>query len=211
MGLVQTYCTICAGPFEKPDIEEVHELMKLRGLNMQNFNADNLRDLDWLIDPVGIDLQERQHDLSGYKDCYEGGLEVCDQQNSDNENLKDDDEYASAYQFYSKSAHVYDYADGAPYGLIIHKSCQQILKDHLHYDVKFADVFGKICNLDSDIGDAVSEIDHTVMKFYAQQDFRFDQMISDNNIWLIQDPVTNKQNCSRIVKCWSPLVKNIQG
>ena len=207
MGFIQTYCTVCAGPFEIPDSEEVCEMMELKSLKMQNFQADLLHNLEWLLDPVGIDIQERHHDSFGYEDCYDGGLEKCNQMHSDSEHVNDSDESDSAYQFYSKSTAD---TDGAPYGLIIHKSCKQILKDYLDYEVKFADVFHKIRSYNYDIQDAISNLDHAEMQPYAQQLFEFAEMMSDNKAWLIQDPITNQQNRSRIINCWSPLVKGIQ-
>ena len=187
-------------------MSEVRELIALKNLKGHNLHDEDFAHLDWIVQPIGIDKNEKHYDLSGYADCLDYGLENESQEVSDS----DDEEEFDKGRFYTKSAFVHDFDDGFPYGIICHKRCKEILRNYLDYEIRFADVFPHIYNENFDIRDAVTEINHEDIKPYSNQFFEFEEMISDKKDWLIQDPVENERNRERIVRSWAPLVHRIK-
>ena len=91
------------------------------------------------------------------------------------------------------------------YGVVCHQKCYILLTRSLKYKLKFANICRKF---DTNYGFLLRPTSkYGIIKKYVDQDFDYEKVHDDNNTWLLQNPLTNNKNKSRILKMWKPLVK----
>jgi len=87
------------------------------------------------------------------------------------------------------------------YGLFVHTDCWKFVKNKYNIKLKYGDLFLKFKNKDNQI----LNLNYGEIKKYWSQDFKFDELILDNNNYMCLSPLKNKENANRIIKIISQL------
>jgi hypothetical protein len=85
-------------------------------------------------------------------------------------------------------------------GVFIHQDCWHFCKKNYNIELKYKDL--PVRYLDSDKNPPLYNIDYGEITKYLSQDFSYDGLYLDNNIYMLDSPLisTNKKNISRIKK-----------
>jgi hypothetical protein len=92
------------------------------------------------------------------------------------------------------------------HGIVCHQDCYNFIKKNLNYSIKFSDV----SRLLADNACHLKKV--TVYRpadKYIGQDYDYVNAVKDN-VWILFSPLKDKQNASRILEIWKPLVEKFK-
>lgn len=178
MGVWDEYCVICGGPLRNDYI---------KGEILHDF-GDN--------DEIEIEVDETNHKYDWLGKLYiitsEEHIVSANHSQYDQSGSFDigNTNYVIARPLWHSAI---KYGDG--YGYVCHKDCYHFIDNHFRHKLQFGD----LCR---------SEYKYSkygLMKKYMRQDFRFFTVNRDNP-WLIESPLYNNMNASRIISIWTKLI-----
>ncbi len=118
--------------------------------------------------------------------------------------LEDPDDYGQYDNF--KVSKIYWHKEDIDYGVMAHDDCIKLLETKLDYKLRFSDV----CRLVDDYMNLIkNKKTYGEVTKYIDQYFDFDKALS-NDRWILESPLSNKRNESRILKIWDKLVKKFK-
>lgn len=105
-----------------------------------------------------------------------------------------------SYEHISKYGGKYDIAnlEYDNYGVFVHTDCWKFVKKEYNINLKYGDLFIEKNNLKDYY--KVINIDYDKIEKYWGQDFKFNEIINDNNEYLCMSPLKNVDNAKRIKK-----------
>ncbi len=97
----------------------------------------------------------------------------------------------------------HEYLSGNKYGIVCHQDCYHLIETKLHHKIQFAN----ICRLLAELNCVLkSKSKYGLIKKYSfRQDFDWFNADKENS-WLLQSPLKNKDNATRILSTWKSLV-----
>lgn len=182
MGVWSDYCLICGGPFRN---------------TYDNEDGEEINDpkFEWLNYSYLITYDEKKIETR-LVDCGKG-------YNNDGAELE-----------YNVCPFLWDTKDNKRKkkkkltdvrAICCHRTCHNLLNQKLGYDLKFSDVFDKLCAGISVLKDTTLYGKMTEYSF--GQDF--EEKAYTNESWLLEDPFYNKENEKRIMDAWKSFLNKL--
>lgn len=187
MGIWDAHCLVCGGPlflYSAPNEEEEAELVS-------KYNRLKDAGIDWLEKLLLINNREEKV--------------------PDGEMLTDaGGEYLGGDTVYAISSSDFGDVEDGEYGIVMHKSCFECIKKHLHHEIRFADV---AYHLDENDSILANQRHYPVAKKYFEQQASILE-VDDKDEYIYSDPMGDsespKKNRNLIIKAWKPLVKRFK-
>jgi hypothetical protein len=201
MGVWEEFCIICAGPLRyKTDFAiEIYEKDEEERDKLKTISKKLKPQCKWLNKLYIISNNETIIKTTGNKYTDYGSFVV----------RKNTEYLVTPFSWHTnpnklniiKNAKLID--GHMPYGIVCHQECYNFLQKRLNYKLQFADVSRLIANDNCHLNK---------IKLYAPGDKHIKQWYDYAeafrlNIWVLLSPFKDKQNSSRLLKIWSPLVK----
>ena len=182
------YCNICGGPIHNKFLKgrEVYN-----PINGDTYMVDNTKtEYNWLFNIILLSSTGKIIKTNGK--YYDG---------SGNIKIKN-----KTFVISPNNYHLKIYKD-ASYGIVCHQDCYRLLQIKFKHKLEFANV----CRiLDNTYGLIKTMSKYGIMQRYATEQFFEFHLAHVENSWLLETPMLNNKNKSRVLKMWSPLIQKFR-